>query len=113
MIPRRRGIRGAVAGPLSALMLTLSVAIPFLERSDIRHETAVESHHDPSACPTAHDHTVCTQVGANHGAPSPGSLHRAAHVSYRSPVPAPPPGARTPALIAGPPSRAPPSTTAH
>lgn len=50
---------------MSALMLTLSVAIPLIERADLVTDPVLESEHNPSTCPRAHDHTVCTQVGAN------------------------------------------------
>jgi len=50
---------------LSALLLTLSIAVPALERAEFAHESAIESEHNPAHCPPAHDHTVCTQVGAN------------------------------------------------
>ena len=63
-------MRGAVTGPLAALMLTLSIAVPLVERADFVHETVVESHHDPAQCPSAHNHTVCTQVSANQVAPA-------------------------------------------
>ena len=66
--------RGAVTAPLATLMLLLSVAVPLVERADFIAETVVESEHDPANCPTPHDHTVCTQVGANHAA---GACHPA------------------------------------
>jgi len=68
MTSSRRSWNAAVSGPLSALLLVLSVAAPLLERADITHETVVESEHDPGSCPTPHDHTVCSQVSANHSA---------------------------------------------
>lgn len=108
----RRGALAALAAPLSALIVVLSVAVPLLERADIRHESAVESQHDPSTCPTAHDHTVCTQVGANHVAPSGGVGRRPQPTSFasRAPASAAPRGSAPPTL--GPPSRAPPVATA-
>jgi len=77
MTSSRRSWNAAVSGPLSALLLVLSVAVPVLERSDITHETVVESEHDPGSCPTPHDHTVCTQVGSNQSASgsAPSWLH--------------------------------------
>jgi len=53
-------------------MLSLSVAVPVLERADLVHEPVAESQHAPGSCPSAHDHTVCTQVGANLSATTPG-----------------------------------------
>ena len=70
MIRMKRGLRGAVSAPIAALLLLGSVAVPVLERADFSHETVVESEHDPGRCPTPHDHTVCTQVSANHSASS-------------------------------------------
>lgn len=58
-------MRRAVAGPLSALVLCLSVVGPVLERGELANEPVVESQHDPSACAPAHDHTLCAQAGAN------------------------------------------------
>ena len=65
MEARDKLIRRTVSVWLAALLLTLSVAVPALERAAFAHEAAVESEHDPAHCPPAHDHTVCTQVGAN------------------------------------------------
>ena len=50
---------------IAALMLTLSVAIPVLERADFVDEPVAESEHGPTDCPRGHDHTVCRQVNAN------------------------------------------------
>lgn len=68
MTRSRRVLKAAVSGPLAALLLVLSVAVPVLERADLTHGTVVESEHDPGSCPTPHDHTVCTQVSANQSA---------------------------------------------
>ena len=65
MKARGKVIRQTTSVWLSALLLALSVAVPALERAEFAHESAIESEHDPAHCPTAHDHTVCTQVGAN------------------------------------------------
>ena len=46
-------------------MLTLGVVIPVLERAETVNEPVAESEHNPATCPSGHDHTVCTQVGAN------------------------------------------------
>lgn len=51
-------------------MLALSLAVPVLERADLAAETVFEGQHDPATCPTAHDHTICAQVGANLAAPA-------------------------------------------
>jgi hypothetical protein len=69
MIRAKRRNRTVVAAPLASLLLTLSVAVPIVERADLTHAPVVESEHQPGSCPAPHDHTVCTQVGANHAAP--------------------------------------------
>lgn len=46
-------------------MLTLSVAVPVLEQGSLFHHPVAESQHSPGECPSGHDHTICTQVGAN------------------------------------------------
>jgi hypothetical protein len=58
-------VRRVVGAPLATLLLALSVAVPVLERIDLSLEPVAESAHDPGACTPSHDHTVCTQVGAN------------------------------------------------
>jgi len=66
MFLRKRGIQRAFGAPLSALMLFLSAAVPLMDVADLRTEVVVESQHDPASCAPSHDHTVCTQAGANH-----------------------------------------------
>ena len=56
-----------------AVMLSLSVAIPILERAEISAEPVAESEHNPATCPPAHDHTLCTQVSTQLLASSGGS----------------------------------------
>ena len=82
MTSSRRFWNAAVAGPLAALLLVLSVAVPVLERADVAHGTVVESQHDPGSCPTPHDHTVCAQYGANQSAS--GNAPDGPHASLRS-----------------------------
>ncbi len=79
----RRPFRRAVASPLAALLLTLSVAVPVMERADFAHAPVVESEHQPGACPAPHDHTVCTQVGANHASPGADKTPRASQATER------------------------------
>lgn len=55
---------GLAAG-ISVLMLTLSVAVPVLEQGALFAQPVAESEHNSGECPSGHDHTVCTQVGAN------------------------------------------------
>ena len=53
-----------VAFATSALMVALSVAVPLMDGSDSFAGPTVEAEHHGSAC-VLHDHTLCTQVGAN------------------------------------------------
>jgi hypothetical protein len=71
-------VRKSVSLGMSLLMLVMTVAIPVLERSELVNQPVAESEHNPATCPTGHDHTVCTQIGANAAAP-------AARVSQRAP----------------------------
>jgi hypothetical protein len=103
-----RSIRKAFSAGLALLMLTLSVAVPVLERADITTGPVAESEHNPATCPPPHDHTVCTTVTSNLAAPAPSHegdfaqvvLHEATPDDAASAVPAPFPE--------GHPSRAPP-----
>ena len=70
MTPGGRCTRRAFSAWLSALMVALSVAVPILERADLDHHVRWESEHDPGLCAPAHDHTICTQVGANLSMPA-------------------------------------------
>jgi hypothetical protein len=56
--------KGFSAG-IPLLFLTLSVAVPLMERDDLLSQKIVESEHNPLQCQRGHDHTVCTQVGTN------------------------------------------------
>jgi hypothetical protein len=90
------------------LMLTLSVAVPVLERADLGNELAAESEHNPATCPTGHDHTVCTQVGANLALASTGQARRIAHAVVTVAAPRQAPLQVSNAVADGHPSRAPP-----
>jgi hypothetical protein len=87
MGPGMRRLRRVVSAPLAAITLASGIALPFLDSTDLPSTAAVESRHDPDRCPTHHDHTVCTQVGANHLAPSGGAGPRADGVVYRVAAP--------------------------
>ena len=54
-----------LATGISVLIMTLSVAIPVLEKGTLLHHPVVEQEHAPGDCPSAHDHTICTQVGGD------------------------------------------------
>ena len=108
---RTRGlaVKGVSAG-ITLLMLTLSVAIPTLERSELANGPVAESEHDPGACPTGHDHTICTQVGANLAAPASGQERELAFALLPAGMPSWTPAIASGALSEGHPSRAPPLT---
>ena len=78
-----RLFRTSVATPLAVAMLALSVAVPVLEVADLTHAPVVESEHAPDTCPPAHDHTVCTQVGANHSAAGSDAAERPIEIIER------------------------------
>jgi hypothetical protein len=59
------GTRSQLSAALALLVVTLGVAVPMLDRVDAGPDPAVESEHHPGTCPPAHDHTVCTQHGAD------------------------------------------------
>jgi hypothetical protein len=65
MISRPSRTHRAIGAPLSALLVLLSLAVPLMDRMDVGFESVLESQHDPAECAPAHDHTICTQVGAN------------------------------------------------
>ena len=101
-------LRKAFAAWLPALMLALSVAVPALEREEIAHETVVESEHNPGTCPTAHDHTVCTQVSANLSAVSGHTVISHDHSVVNVVAPAAAPETPHTVFLDGHPNRGPP-----
>lgn len=68
-------VRRFLSTGVAALMLSLSVALPLMERAELLSEPVAESEHDPATCPPPHDHRVCTQVGANLAVPSASHEH--------------------------------------
>ena len=58
-------MRRAVSAWLAALLLVVTVAVPMLDTGEFSHEAAFESAHSAASCLLGHDHTICTQVGAN------------------------------------------------
>lgn len=50
---------------ITALLLAVSFAVPVLDGPELLGQLVVETQHEPGECPTGHDHSVCTQVGAN------------------------------------------------
>ncbi|MDH3205217.1 MAG: hypothetical protein OEO79_01315 [Gemmatimonadota bacterium] len=107
MITRRHAHKILSAG-LAALVLALSVAVPLLERGEFVDQAAIESAHDPGRCGHAHDHRICSQVGANLSLVAAFFESRAAHAVVRSSRPAQPRSDILDTLLEGPPPRAPP-----
>ncbi len=105
---RRDRARKGVSVGISLLILTLSVAVPVLERADLVDEPVAESEHNPATCPTAHDHTVCTQVGANLSAASDVQEHQLPFAVLRVATPIETPPGVSAAFSEGHRSRAPP-----
>lgn len=106
---RWKGIRRALGAPLSALMLLVGAAGPFLDVADLSPRTVVESRHDPASCSPAHDHTLCIQVGANHALPTPEDVRSGSAAMRVAAVLGAIPGGRSSVLADGHPTRAPPS----
>ena len=107
---KRKGdqLRRYASVGISLLMLTLSVAVPVLGRADLVDQPVAESEHNPGECPPGHDHTVCTQVGANLSALSESHAQHLDHVIGRLALPIQAPRIAGGALEEGHPSRAPP-----
>ena len=95
---------------ISLLMLSLSVAVPLLERFELVDQPVVESEHNPATCPPAHDHTVCTQVSANLSAPSAAQEQRLGEAVVVATAMSEAPEIVSAAFEEGHPSRAPPLT---
>lgn len=55
---------------LPPLLLAIGVVVPLLDRDLYDRGPVLEAEHSPSACVVAHDHTICTQVGASRWAPA-------------------------------------------
>lgn len=67
MLIRIRSLRHVLAPYLAALVVTVGVVVPLLDTGRAVHGPVVESEHQPGTCMVGvHDHTICTQVGANH-----------------------------------------------
>ena len=100
----RKGISAVVA----ILMLTLSIALPVLEHSDILDEPVAESEHNPATCPSGHDHTICTQVGVNMALPAESPAYAPGLHEATVGAPGEQPTVLSAAFPEGHPSRAPP-----
>lgn len=110
MKQRNNVIRKALAAWLPALLIVLSVTVPMIDLGDFAHEVAVESEHNSATCPTPHDHTICTQVGANLAIVSGSTVVDHTHTVMRALAPIQAPGSVHSVFLDGHPSRAPPLT---
>jgi hypothetical protein len=108
METRDKVMRKTVSVWLSALLLTLSIAVPALERAEFVHQSVIESEHDPAHCPPTHDHTVCTQVGANLSLTAAPTLVDHTQEIFRVAAPVEAPASVHSVFAYGHPSRAPP-----
>jgi hypothetical protein len=108
MIKRRYLLTRSLSVGLAVLSLTLSIAVPALERGEIVGDLAVESGHDPTRCGHAHDHRICAQVGANLSVVSATHDYRLAHVIVQLAKPIQLGSALLNTFFQGPRSRAPP-----
>jgi hypothetical protein len=83
--PFFESVRRRCAPVLAVVLVALSVLVPLLDRGERIGGYAFESEHDAATCVRVHDHTVCTQFGANHSiaseAPRRGTLSHEAVVS--------------------------------
>jgi hypothetical protein len=73
--PFFESIRRRCAPVLVTLLVSLSVLVPLLDKGELGGGYAFESEHDAATCVRAHDHTVCTQFGANHSIPTDAPRH--------------------------------------
>jgi hypothetical protein len=110
MRPIRDLLRQSVSVGIAVLMLGVTVAVPMLERGEMADRPVAESSHAPGTCPRAHDHSVCTQVGANVSAPSDAPEQRVTPALLASWTPGAAPLVRTSTFDDGHPTRAPPLT---
>ena len=72
---KKRIRRRLIASLTTALIATLSVAVPLLDGGETSPEPVLESEHS-SSCPVAHNHTICIQFGASSSERVPKSDHR-------------------------------------
>lgn len=89
-------------------MLGLGIVVPLLEVEQTA-PVVIESPHAPGSCPSAHDHTICTQVGANHGVPSPAVGARPVPATRGNPTSRARSAPTAASFVALPRSRAPPT----
>jgi len=104
---RRLGHKSLSTG-LAMLILSLSVAVPIIDRGEWASGSAIESDHDPGRCGHAHDHRICAQVGANLSVVTAVYDHRPSHVAVRVANPAESRSTLLDSFFERPPSRAPP-----
>lgn len=109
MTPQDTLLGRCFATALIALMLTLSAVVPVMDRGEFSSGPVAESEHVAAECFRGHDHSICTQVGANQAVATPDSGRHQLHQIHRvvSMTSRPAPVRAT--LPEGHPSRAPPA----
>lgn len=59
------GLRKVMSTLLTGALLATSALVPLLDRNESANAPVLETEHHASTCVVGHDHTICTQVGAN------------------------------------------------
>jgi hypothetical protein len=93
---------------MTLLMLVMSVVVLMVERAGSANEPVAESEHTAGECLSGHDHTICTQVGANLSALTAGHVRELPATVLSVALPTHVPEARSSIFEVGHPSRAPP-----
>lgn len=70
MTTRTDTLRRLLAPLLATLLVASSVAVPVMDADGPGNGPVVESEHDAGSCVVGHDHTVCSQAGANRPLPT-------------------------------------------
>lgn len=101
-------MRRALSPLLAVLVIGSGLVAPVLDGGGA-HGAALEAEHHPSACVRGHDHTVCTQLGANRLAPAEGAETPAWDSTLELAAPDPTALPSTPSFLAHRHARAPPA----
>lgn len=65
MIFETHSVHRALSTLLAGVLLGTFVLVPLLDRNQAARTPALETEHHAATCVSGHDHTICTQVGAN------------------------------------------------
>ena len=110
LLNARRRTRGSLSAATGAVLLTVGLAIPALDRLDLSTGPGVEGEHHAATCRPAHDHTVCTQIGGGLWAPAMAPQQARSQIVERYALPVDGGAAHSRTLERGHPTRAPPLT---